>query len=50
MHNAMREDATQDLRPTPLIVLLLDALDKQRHRIVEYAILLVEPGTGLEGR
>ena len=34
---------------TTFIALLLDGLDKQRHHINEYAILLVFPGTGPGG-
>ena len=46
MHDAMQDDVANILYMTTCIALLLDGSDTQRHRINEYAILLVFPGTG----
>ena len=49
MHDAMQDDVTHILYMTTFIALLLDGSDRQRHRINQYAILLVFPGTGPRG-
>ena len=49
MHDAMQDEVTHTLFLAPFIVLLLDGSDRQRHRVNEYAILLLFPGTGLGG-
>ena len=49
MHDAMQDDVTHILHMTTFIALLLDGSGRQRHRINEYAILLVFPGTGPGG-
>ena len=49
MHDAMQDDVTHILYMTTFIALLLDGSDRQRHRINEYAILLVFPGSGPGG-
>ena len=46
MHDAMHDDVTNVLYMTSFIALLLDGLDRQRHRINEYAMLLVFPRIG----
>ena len=46
---AMHDDATNILHMTTFMALLLDGSDKQRHRINEYAILLVSLGTNPGG-
>ena len=45
MHDAMQDEVTHTLYLATFIALLLDGSDRQRHRINEYAILLVFPGT-----
>ena len=47
MHDAMQDDVITFLYMTTSISLLLDRLDRQSHRIKEFAILLVFSGTGL---
>ena len=49
MHDAMQDEVTHTLFPAPFIALLLDSSDRERHRINEYAILLIFPGTGPGG-
>ena len=49
MHDAMQDDVTHILYIATFIALLLDGSDGQRHRINEYAILLVFPGFGPGG-
>ena len=49
MHDAIQDDVTNVLHMTVLIALLLDSLDRQRHCINEYAILLVFIATALGG-
>ena len=48
MHGAMH-DGVSDTLQRALIALLLDGSDRQRHRINEYAILVLFPGTGPGG-
>ena len=40
MHDAMQDDVTHILYMATMIALLLDGSDRQRHHIIEYAILL----------
>ena len=49
MHDAMQDEVTHTLFLATFIALLLDGSDRQRHRVNEYAILLVFPGTGPGG-
>ena len=49
MHDAMQDDVAYILYMTTFIAPLLDGSDRQRHRINEYAILLVFPGTSPGG-
>ena len=49
MHDAMQDEVTHTLFLAPFIALSLDGSDRQRHRINEYAILLLFPGTGPGG-
>ena len=49
MHGARQDEVTHTLFLAPFIALLLDGSDRQRHRINEYAILLVFPGTAPGG-
>ena len=49
MHDAMQDNVTHILYMTTFIVLLPDGSNRQRHRINEYAILLVFPGIGPGG-
>ena len=49
MHDAMQDEVTHTLYLATFIALLLDGSDKQRHRINEYAILLVFLGPGPGG-
>ena len=44
MHDAIQDDVTHILYLATFIALLLDGSDRQRHRINDYAILLVFPG------
>ena len=49
MHDAMQDDGASILYMTAFIALRLDLLDRQRHRINKYAILLVFHGTNPSG-
>ena len=49
MHYAMQDEVTHALFLATFIAVLLDGSDRQRHRINEYAILLIFPGTGPGG-
>ena len=49
MHGAMQDGVSETLQRALFIALLLDACDRQRHRINEYAIVLLFPGTGPGG-
>ena len=49
MHGAMQDGVSQTLQRALFIALLLDGYDRQRHRINEYAILLLFPGIGPGG-
>ena len=49
MHGAMQDGVSETLQRALFIALLLDGSDRQRHRINEYAILLLFPGTGPGG-
>ena len=49
MHDAMQDDVTHTLYLATFIAPLLDGSDRQRHRINEYAIPLIFPGTGPGG-
>ena len=49
MHDAPQDEVTHTLFLATFIALLLDGSDRQRHRVNEYALLLVFPGTGLGG-
>ena len=49
MHDAMQDEVTHALFLATFIAVLLDGSDRQRHRINEYAILLIFPGTGPGG-
>ena len=49
MHDAMQDEVTHALFLATFIAVLLDGSDRQRHRINEYAILLIFPGTGRGG-
>ena len=49
MHDAMQDEVTHTLYSATFIALLLDGSDRERHRINEYAILLVFPGIGPGG-
>ena len=46
MHGAMQDGVSETLQRALFIALLLDASDRQRHRINEYAILLLFPWLG----
>ena len=48
MHDAMQDDVTHILYLATFIALLLDGSDRQRHRINEYAPLLVSLGLAQE--
>ena len=45
MHDAMQDEVTNTLFMATFIAVLLDGSDGQRHRVNEYAILLIFPGT-----
>ena len=49
MRDSMQDDVTNIPYMTSFIALLLDALDRQRHRINKYGILLVFPRSGRGG-
>ena len=49
MHGAMQDDMSETLQRASFIALLLDGSDRQRHRINEYAIVLLFPSTRLGG-
>ena len=49
MHDAMQDEVTRTLFLATFIAPLLDGSDRQRHRVNEYAIVLVFPGTGPRG-
>ena len=49
MHDAMQNEVTHTLFLATFIAVLLDSSDKQRHRVNEYTILLIFPGTGPGG-
>ena len=49
MHGAMQDGVSETLQRALFIALLLDGSDRQRHRINEYAILLLFPGIGPGG-
>ena len=49
MHDAMQDEVTHTLFLATFIAVLLDGSDRQRHRVNEYAILLIFPGTGPGG-
>ena len=49
MHDAMQDELTHALFLATFIAVLLDGSDRQRHRINEYAILLIFPRTGPGG-
>ena len=49
MHGAMQDGVSETLQRALFIALLLDGSDRQRHRINEYTILLLFPGTGPGG-
>ena len=49
VHDAMQDEVTHALFLATFIAVLLDGSDRQRHRINEYAILLIFPGTGPGG-
>ena len=49
MHDAMQDEVTHALFLATFTAVLLDGSDRQRHRINEYAILLIFPGTGPGG-
>ena len=49
MHDAMQDEVTHALFVATFIAVLLDGSDRQRHRINEYAILHIFPGTGPGG-
>ena len=49
MHGAMQDGVSETLQRALFIALLLDGSDRQPHRINEYAILLLFPGTGPGG-
>ena len=49
MHGAMQDGVSETLQRALFIPSLLDGSDRQRHRINEYAILLLFPGTGPGG-
>ena len=49
MHGAMQDGVSETLQRAFFIALLLDGSERQRHRINEYAILLLFLGTGLGG-
>ena len=49
MHDAMLDELMHTLFLATFIALLLDGSDRQRHRVNEYAILLVFPRTGPGG-
>ena len=49
MHGAMQDGVPETLQKAPFIAFLLDGSDRDRHRINEYAILLLFPGTGPGG-
>ena len=49
MHGAIQDGVSNTLQRAPFIALLLDGSDRQRHRINEYAIMLLLPGTGPGG-
>ena len=49
MHGAMQDGVSETLQRALFIALLLDGSDRQRHRINEYAILLLFPGNGPGG-
>ena len=49
MHDAMQDEVTHTLFLATFIAGLLDSSDRERHRVNEYAILLIFPGTGPGG-
>ena len=49
MHGAMQDGVSETLQRALFIALLLDGSKRQRHRINQYAILLLFPCTGLGG-
>ena len=49
MHGAMQDGVSETLQRALFIALLLDGWDRQQHRINEYAILLLFPGTAPGG-
>ena len=49
MHDAMQDEVAHTLFLASSIAVLLDGSDRQRHRINEYAILLIFPETGPGG-
>ena len=49
MHDAMQDEVAHAVCLATFIAVLLDGSDRQRHRINEYAIVLIFPGTGPRG-
>ena len=49
MHDAMQDEVIHALFLATFIAVLLDGSDRQRHRVNEYAILLIFPGAGPGG-